>query len=215
MTEIEIFSASTCPFAQRSRLVLIEKDVPFTLTEIDLENKPDWFLDISPQGRVPVIRHGRSVIWESAVINEYLEEVFADPPLMPEAPEDRARARIWVAYANDTLVPLFYKLMAARDGASQEKVGTDMRRMLEFIEREGLAQVTDGPYFLGRNPNLADFTFYPFFERWPAIAHYSGLELSDDYPRLEKWLVAMQGRASVQAIANPGDFYIRHYASYT
>ena len=214
MTEIEIFSASTCPLAQRSRLVLIEKDVHFSLTEIDLENKPDWFLKISPQGRVPVIRHAKAVIWESAVINEYLEEVFADPPLMPQVLEDRARARIWVTYANDTLVPLFYKLMAARDEASQEKVGAKMALVLEFIEKEGLAQAGDGPYFLGRGPTLTDFTFYPFFERWPAIAHYSGLELSDTYPRLEKWLAAMQGRASVQAIANPGDFYIRHYESY-
>jgi len=215
MTEIEIFSAFTCPFAQRSRLVLIEKDVPFTLTEIDLDNKPDWFIDISPNGRVPMIRNGKYIIWESAVINEYLEEVFPTPPMMPETPEDRALVRIWVAYANDILVPLFYKLMAARDGASQKKVGGEMRLVLEFIEKEGLGQATDGPYFLGRKPGLADFTFYPFFERWPAIAHYSGLELSDDYPRLGKWLAAMQGRASVQAVANPGDFYIRHYESYT
>ena len=82
--QIEIISSSTCPFAQRTRMVLIEKDVKFSLTEIDLNDKPDWFLKISPYGKVPVIRNDDIVIFESAVINEYIEEVFPKKPLLPK-----------------------------------------------------------------------------------------------------------------------------------
>ena len=69
MSKLEVISSSTCPFAQRTRMVLLEKKVDFTLTEIDLNAKQDWFLQISPYGKVPVVRHGDTVIVESAVIN--------------------------------------------------------------------------------------------------------------------------------------------------
>jgi len=83
MTEIEIYSAVLCPFAHRSRLTLIEKGVPFQLIEIDLQDKPANFKEISPYGKVPVLKHGDQRVWESAVINEYLEEAFPKPALLP------------------------------------------------------------------------------------------------------------------------------------
>ncbi|HEY9905093.1 MAG TPA: glutathione S-transferase family protein, partial [Candidatus Sericytochromatia bacterium] len=83
MAEIEIYSATVCPFAHRSRLVLLEKEIDFELIEIDLQNKPEGFTEISPYGKVPVIKHGDERVWESAIINEYLDEVFPEPPLMP------------------------------------------------------------------------------------------------------------------------------------
>ena len=63
--QIEIISSKSCPFAQRSRMVLLEKGIDFVFTEIDLNDKPDWFLKVSPYGKVPVIRHDGAVIWES------------------------------------------------------------------------------------------------------------------------------------------------------
>jgi glutaredoxin len=66
MTEIEIYSAVLCPFAYRSRLTLSEKKVPFKLIEIDLQNKPANFGEISPFGKVPVLKHGKHRVWESA-----------------------------------------------------------------------------------------------------------------------------------------------------
>jgi len=83
---VELISSSTCPFAQRSRMVLLTKGVSFAFTEISLDDKPDWFLNISPYAKVPVLRHRESVLYESSVINEYLEEVFPDPPLLPQDP---------------------------------------------------------------------------------------------------------------------------------
>ncbi|MBD2538399.1 glutathione S-transferase N-terminal domain-containing protein [Coleofasciculus sp. FACHB-SPT36] len=69
MAEVEIYSASVCPYAHRTRLALLEKGVEFKLTEIDLHNKPEWFADVSPYGKVPVIKYGSDRIWESTIIS--------------------------------------------------------------------------------------------------------------------------------------------------
>jgi glutathione S-transferase len=77
MSEIEIYSAVLCPFAHRSRLTLIEKGVPFNLIEIDLQNKPANFGEISPYGKVPMLKHRNHRVWESAIINEYLIDILS------------------------------------------------------------------------------------------------------------------------------------------
>ncbi len=218
MPDVELISATVCPFAQRTRLALMEKGVPFKLTEIDLEAKPDWFLEISPYEKVPVLKVDGDVVWESAVINEYIEEVFPEPPLLPREPHPRAIARIWIDFANVTFVPLFYKLLLEQNPARQRALADRMRAKLVFMETEGLAKTGGGergaPYWFGAAPGLVDLTFYPFFERWPAIVHYRGVESPARCTRLRHWIEAMRGRESVRAIANGAEYYIRNYASY-
>ena len=92
MSEITIYSAVVCPFAHRSRLVLLEKGIDFELVEIDLQNKPANFTEISPYSKVPVIKHGNERVWESAIINEYLDETFPEPSLLPKDAISRAQA---------------------------------------------------------------------------------------------------------------------------
>ena len=76
METIKIYSSARCPYAQRTRMLMIEKELPFELIEVDLRNKPDWFLAVSPYGKVPVIVDDGKTIYESAIINEYLDEKF-------------------------------------------------------------------------------------------------------------------------------------------
>ena len=84
MDPIKIYSSARCPYAQRTRMLMIEKELPFELTEVDLSNKPDWFLKVSPYGKVPVIVDDGETIYESAIINEYLEEKYRNISMMPE-----------------------------------------------------------------------------------------------------------------------------------
>lgn len=85
MHPLELISFKTCPFVQRVAIILLEKNIPFKTTYIDLHNKPDWFLKISPMGKVPVLRVNEYTLFESAVINEYLNETY--PPVMhPDDP---------------------------------------------------------------------------------------------------------------------------------
>src|SRR5438105_7892875 len=97
---LELVSHPLCPFAQRSAILLREKAVPFEMRMIDLARKPDWFLAISPRGKVPVLVDDGTPLFESAVINEYLDETHP-PRMMPDAPLERARTRAWVEVASD------------------------------------------------------------------------------------------------------------------
>ncbi len=93
MTEtLKLISHKLCPYVQRAVISLTEKGVPFERVDIDLDNKPDWFLKISPLGKVPVLQVGDKVVFESAVILEYLEEI-QPKPLHPKDPLTRAEHR--------------------------------------------------------------------------------------------------------------------------
>ena len=114
MDKVELFSFEACPYAQRTRMVLIEKDIEFELTEIDIHDRPAWFKDVSPYGKVPLLRHNGRVVYESAVINQYLDEVFPQPSLVPEDTYERAQMRIWMDYCDTRYLPAAHRLMAER-----------------------------------------------------------------------------------------------------
>ncbi len=215
MAEIQIYSAVVCPFAQRSRLTLLEKGINFDLIEIDLQNKPPGFTEISPYGKVPVLKHGEWRVWESVIINEYLDEAFPTPPLMPASAIAKAQARIWIDFANSRFVPTYTTLLRSPAAETQKQAAQELRDHLLFMEREGLSKLSDGgPYWLGETMSLVDLTFYPWFERWPVIEYYRGFQFPPECTRLKQWQNAMSDRTSVKAIANSPDFYIQRYASY-
>lgn len=212
---VELYSASVCPFAHRTRLTLLEKGIDFTLIEVDLKQKPDWFYEVSPYGKVPVIKHQGYRIWESAIINEYIEEAFPEPALFPHSPGEKALARIWIDFANTKLVPVFYKMLLEQDLQKQEKWKQKFMEHLQFMEAAGMRKLSEqGNYWLGNQLSLADLTFYPWFERFCILQHYRGVSLPDDCSFLQQWWEGMSQRESVQSIQNPSEFYIAQYEKY-
>lgn len=215
MTKLRLYSAKACPFAHRTRLVLQEKAIDFELIEVDLQNKPRAFTDASLYGKVPAIEHAGHRIWESAIINEYLDEVFPDPPLLPKEPGKRALARIWIDYANTRLVPAFAQLLRAETPDQEAEGRKALGDVLAFIEREALPRSSDrGPYWLGADVSLVDLSFYPWFERLPAVDRIRGFSIPAEHARLRAWLEAVQARGAARAIANPVDFYVERYAKF-
>ena len=214
MPILEIISSASCPFAQRTRMALLEKGLDAKLTVIDLDNKPDWFFEISPYAKVPVVRHGDTVVFESAVINEYLEEIYPDHPLLPQDPAGRAVARTWIDFANVRLVPHFYKCMLAQDDEGQALHKRKIFEALEFMEFEGLRKLGDGPFWLGEDLSLVDLTFYPHLSRFPALAEYRGIKIPEDHTRLKQWLQLMRERPSVQQTSLSDEAYIRNWSKY-
>jgi glutathione S-transferase len=215
MSQVKIYSASVCPYAQRVRLVLLEKRVDFDLIEIDLHHKPDWFAEVSPYGKVPVILHENNRIWESSIINEYLEEVFPEPALLPHKPELKAIARLWIDFANTKFTPAFYKLLLSQDVQQQQNWQDELHHHLLFMEKEGFHQLSQtGSYWLGDALSLVDLTFYPWFERWIALEHYRNFKLPVNCTRLREWLGVMQQHPSVRATTQPHEVYIQDYAQY-
>ncbi len=104
-------------------MVLHEKGLGFETCEVDLENKSEEFLSVSPTGKVPVVVVDGESLYESNVINQYLEEVSGEPRLLPEDPKQRARARIWMASADDSFFPAVFVTSVGRErGFSEERI---------------------------------------------------------------------------------------------
>ncbi len=132
---LRLISHKLCPYVQRAAIVAFEKKIDFERIDIDLANKPEWFLKISPTGKVPVLEvteaDGRvHILFESAVIAEYLDEIIGDR-LLPSEPLQRARTRAWVEYASATLADIA-RLYSASDFAAFAPVF----RYIDVFERE-------------------------------------------------------------------------------
>ena len=110
-TDFTIISFSVCPFAQRSRVVMNAKGIDAQTVYIDLDNKPDWFLDRVPTGKVPALFVGERTLFESAAINEYLDETSLGDAL-GETPLERAEARAWIALSDDAVMAQYRALIA-------------------------------------------------------------------------------------------------------
>ncbi|MBM3502919.1 MAG: glutathione S-transferase family protein [Alphaproteobacteria bacterium] len=214
MATVEIFSAEVCPYAHRTRLALLEKGVDFTLTEIDLKNKPSWFPSVSPYGKVPAIRHNGQIVYESAIINEYLDEVFPNPPLMPKDPVRRAQARIWVDYFNTRYNVISFRLIREIDESKHPALIKEYYDALRFMENEGLKKLGSGPFWMAEGLTLVDLALYPSFERFATLEHYRGVRIPEDCARLRRWVETMRERPSVKKIAHPGSFYVERSAAY-
>jgi glutathione S-transferase len=215
MSEPKLYSARACPFAHRTRLVLAEKKVAFELVEIDLANKPPWYGTVSLYGKVPALEHAGQRIVESAIINEYLDEVFPEPQLLPREPGQRALARIWIDFANTRLAPAFGKVLRAPTPVERDAGKRELGGALDLIEREGLAKLSgSGPYWFGATPTLVDFAFYPWFERFHALERLTGFEVPRVFERTHRFWKAVAARESVKAIENPTEFYLERYRSH-
>ncbi len=213
MTTLKLYFAKASTFSQRTRVVLLEKGIDFTQIEVDLQNKSPEFLQVSRYGKVPAIQYGDIQLYESAIINEYLEEVFPEPPLLPSDPAGKAIARIWIDYANTRLVPAFNKFLRSQDIQEQEQGRREFLESLLYIEQEGLGKLSgDASYWLGENLSLVDISFYPWFERLPLLEHFRKFNLPAETPRLRAWWEQLRQRPSIQTVANSTSFYIERFA---
>jgi glutathione S-transferase len=206
---LKLVSFELCPYVDRSRIVLLEKDVPHEVEFIDLANKPAWFLAVSPMGRVPVLLVDDRPIFESMIINELLEELHPEPPMMPRDPLERAEVRAWIVFANDVLMPASLGAMIAvagrYGGEALAKPLTVLRDALGKLEAR--AAKGGGPFFLGPAFSLADAAYAPFFRRWRAAEEWGvpDARLLGSFPSVTAWTEALLARPSV-ARAAPDQF---------
>lgn len=214
MSILKMYSSNSCPFAHRSRLMLYEKGVEFELIEIDLSNKPDWFVDVSPYTKVPALVHGDLKVWESAVVNEYIDEVFSVPAMIPKDPGRRALARIWVDYCNSRFVPAFGAALRETVESAKSDKCEKLIDILRYIENEGLKRLQAKPYWMGESIGIVDIAFWPWFERFAALTYYRGVSLPDDCIRLNAWVTEMRERPAVKKAANSPEFFINAFSRY-
>jgi glutathione S-transferase len=160
----QLISFKTCPFVQRAVITLKHKQIDYDITYIDLADPPDWFLQLSPLKKVPVLKIDDEVLFESAVINEYLDEI-TGADLQPKDPLQRARNRAWIEFASNMLGNL-YMMKMSKDEAHYSKYRDTLVELLQRVEN----RFGDGPWFNGEQFSLADTAFAPFF-RQNSVAH--------------------------------------------
>ena len=201
MSTIKLYDAPPSPNCQRVRVVLGEKKLPYETIRVDLgkkdQKKPE-FLKLNPRGKVPLMIDGETVLYESRIINEYLEEKYPEPPLMPKAAAQRAKIRLLMDYALTELIPPNQRMREQmikdekeRDPAVIESAKRELIEMLGTFE----AELGDRPYLAG-DFSLLDAAVIPRFLR---LAEWNVLT-DPSLPRLGKWLQRMKDRPAVQSI---------------
>ena len=185
---ITLYNAARCPYVARVRIVLAEKGIEFETVEIDLSDRPAWFYEKNPTGRVPVIEEdeGRPLA-ESAVIMEFLEERYPEPALLPPDPADRAHVRLLI-FRDKELTDPYYALRRGEDGAAER---------LDAALAKLDAQLYDRDYLGGTEYGLADIALVPWILR---ARDMLGVEL-DAFSSLSDWLARLEQRPAIAAEA--------------
>jgi glutathione S-transferase len=182
---ITLYDAARCPFCARVRIVLAEKDVPYETVEIDLQDRPAWLYEKNPVGKVPVLEEDGWVLPESAVIDEFLNERYPEPPLWPDDPGERAAGRLLVFRFDDFSKP-YYALRRGEPGA-RERFEGELRYLDAFLERL--------PYLTGVSFGLADTAYLPWVLRARDV-----LDIAlEPWPALAAWVDRVSERPSVAA----------------
>lgn len=195
-TTLTLVSHTLCPYVQRAAIVLSEKGIAFERIDVDLANKPDWFLKVSPLGKTPVLLVGGQPIFESAVICEYLDDT-ESPRLHPANALERARHRGWMEFGSAVLNAIggFYN---ASDEASLAAKVADIRGRFQQIE----AELKTRPYFAGERFTMVDAVFAPVFRYFDVFEQFEDFGFFAGTPRVRAWRTALAARASVQGAAS-------------
>ncbi|HED33975.1 MAG TPA: glutathione S-transferase family protein [Gammaproteobacteria bacterium] len=190
---LELISFKICPFVQRSAIALNEKGVDYKTRYIDLEEPAAWFTEISPLGKVPVLKTDSGAIFESMVIAEYLDEVY-EPRLHPEDPMEKARHRSWIEYASEVTMKQFSLFMSSGGKLFETRKG-ELSGLLDVL----IGQLSDdGPMFSGEDFRLVDAAFAPVFMRLELVGKFFDHGLYERDSRLGQWSKALMDRESVK-----------------
>ncbi len=188
---LHLISHTLCPYVQRAAISLAEKGVAFKRSDIDLANKPDWFLVISPLGKTPVLLVDEVAIFESSAILEYLEDTQLHP-LHPADLLDRARHRAWIEFGSAVLNDIagFY---AARDAQTFVAKRNALRDKFVRLDLE----LAKGPYFSGEQFSLVDVVFGPVFRYFDAFDRIEDFGILTGLAGVDAWRSALASRSSI------------------
>jgi glutathione S-transferase len=199
MPHYKLVSFKLCPFVQRSVITLHEKRVPHELEYIDLAAKPEWFLALSPFGKVPLlVVDGKTALFESAVINEYLDETTPGRRLHPDDPLRRAHNRMWIEFGSSLLGDQYRMQIAPDEDAARLQLAA-LHEKLGRLEAELAARPEEGAFWNGPELSLVDTAIAPLLQRakWTADA-VPGFDPVEGHPRVRAWQATLLAHDSVR-----------------
>lgn len=181
MSKFELISFELCPFVQRSVITLKKKNVEFDIKYIDLKDKPGWFLKISPLGKVPVLNVNGTILFESAVINEFLDDV-TDGSSLPNDPLEKAQYRAWIEFSSQLIMDLFRMIMQKEEDGFN-KLKSNFLEKLSRLE----AEIPGGEFFNGESFSLVDASIAPAFTRTLLCEQIFDVDLLSPTPKVKLW----------------------------
>lgn len=203
MTKLLLISFELCPYAQRARIVLNEKNIDYDLTYIELSNKPDWFLDISPTGKVPILKVGDFPLFETNAICEYINEL-ASNSLFPKESLERAKCRSWIEFGSGLLSKI--SILYSEKGKERFEVRLNQIKIdLKKVELQ-----LQGPYFSGSEFGIVDATYATLFRYLDIFKNNYNLDLLENLPKAEQWKDLLLARGSVIEAVLP-TYYVKLY----
>ena len=199
---LKLYDYPDCPFCQKVRVVLAEKDLEYEKIFVDLrkqEQKLPDFLRLNPYGKVPVLIDEDEVVYDSTIINEYLEDEYPLPRLMPDDSQGRARVRMLEDYCDNSFIPPTTTLLAQlrkteaeRDQQRVDQAREELRRCLYFLRDK----VAGHEYLVGKEFTLADAAFAPRI----MVLGRLGVELEPALAPAQAWIDRIRGRSSVRGL---------------
>ncbi|MEM9063547.1 MAG: glutathione S-transferase family protein [Pseudomonadota bacterium] len=197
---MKVISFKICPFVQRVTALLEAKGLPYEIEFISLSDKPQWFLDISPNGQVPVlITDGGTALFESDAIVEYLEEAY--PPLEPDVtPERRAQHRAWSYLASKNYL-VQCGAQSSPDAAALAERSAKLGKAFDTVE----GQLGDTPFFDGEQVGMVDIAWLTLLHRADIIEQHAGYDFIGDRPKLKAWQRNLMGTGLAEKSV-PSDF---------
>jgi glutathione S-transferase len=200
---IKLYDAQNCPYGQKVRIALAEKGLSYDLVTVDLvagDNRRPEFLRLNPYGRVPVLIDEDVVVYDSTIINEYLDDEYPTPPLLPrvEASALRAISRMFEDFADNSFTPQVDQLIAESAKPEAERDANRIQRLRQAIDRvlDYLNRQLQGRHFLAEEFSVADIGFIP---RLLALGSL-GIEISAGRPNVEAWASRLFERPSTQEL---------------
>jgi glutathione S-transferase len=195
---LKLISHKLCPYVQRAVIALNEKGIPFERIDIDLADKPDWFLKLSPLGKVPVLlvqtERGEVALFESNVICEYIEETQGGATLHPQDALARAQHRAWMEFGS-TILSELWGLETTTDPEVFESKRQAVADKFARVEQA----LGSGPFFAGAQFSLVDAVFAPIFRYFDVFDRVIDLAVFTDTPKLRAWRRQLAARPSVRA----------------
>ena len=177
---IKVISFKICPFVQRVTALLEAKNASYDIQYIDLSNKPDWFMEISPNGQVPLlITELSEVLFESDAIVEYIEETISNP-LFNSNPVKKAQERAWSYLASK-----HYLVQCAAQRSKDKETLLERSHQLSKAFAKLEIKLTNSKFFSDDNLGMVDIAWLPLLHRVSIIEKYSGYDFINKFPKVK------------------------------
>ncbi|ORY08001.1 glutathione S-transferase [Basidiobolus meristosporus CBS 931.73] len=194
---IILYSNSSCPYVQRALIALYECDLDHEAVEIPLPNKPDWYLELNPEGKVPALKYGDDILVESLVIAEFFSDL-AGGKLLPKDPLKKAQARYLIEFFGAKFLPLYYSILGNTDTEKAKLLEQQFVENLKRLNKLLSAQSTEGPFYFGEEFSLVEAAVAPFLSRFTPMAKIGGIQIPKipELQRYHQWSDAVGQRES-------------------